>query len=87
MLSFQLKGGKPAVDKFMQETTIPLIAPSPGGPETLLTIPAIISLAGLPAEDLEKIGSTEGLIRLSIGIEETEDLIKDFDQALNSLEK
>ena len=82
MLSFELEGGMAAAGHFMQRVEIPIIAPSLGGVETLLTRPAITSHAGMSDEDRAKVGITDGLIRMSVGIEAVEDLIADFGQAL-----
>jgi cystathionine beta-lyase/cystathionine gamma-synthase len=82
MLSFEVKGGVEAAERFIQNTTIPIVAPSLGGTETLITRPVTTSHAGLSAEDLQKLGISDSLVRLSIGIEATEDLIEDFKQAL-----
>ena len=84
MLSFELKGGVEAAERLMQRMTIPIIAPSLGGVETLLTLPAITSHAGLSKEDRQRLGITDGLIRVSVGIEATEELIEDFTQALSA---
>ena len=65
--------------------TIPIVAPSLGGVETLITRPATTSHSGMSREDRLALGITDGLIRLSVGIEAAEDLIKDFDQALKAL--
>ena len=62
--------------------TIPLHAPSLGGPETLVTRPAASSHVGLTAEERARIGISDGLVRVSIGLEAPEDLIEDFDRAL-----
>ncbi len=82
MLSFELKNGMEAAEHFIQNTTLPIIAPSLGGVETLVTRPATTSHAGLSPEDRQRMGISEGLIRLSVGIEATEDIIEDFGQAL-----
>lgn len=82
MLSFELKGGKAAAETFMGKVTIPLIAPSLGGVESLLTRPAATSHSGLSPEDRLRIGITDGLIRLSVGVEDTDDLIEDLIRAL-----
>lgn len=82
MLSFELKGGVEAAERFMQNTTLPIVAPSLGGIESLITRPVTTSHVGLSVEDLEKLGISDSLIRVSIGIEATEDLIEDFNQAL-----
>ncbi len=85
MLSFELKGGLTAAEKFIDTLTIPLNAPSLGGVETLITRPAATSHAGMSPDDRQKLGITDSLIRLSVGIEATEDLITDFEQALNKI--
>jgi cystathionine beta-lyase/cystathionine gamma-synthase len=84
MLSFEVKGGVAAAERFMARTTLPVVAPSLGGIETLLTRPATTSHSGLSAAERERIGITDGLIRVSVGIEHTEDLIGDFGRALES---
>jgi cystathionine beta-lyase/cystathionine gamma-synthase len=83
VLSFELKGGAARADEFTSRVRIPAIAPSLGGVHTLLTRPATTSHAGLAREDRQRLGITEGLLRLSVGIESTEDLIEDFTQALD----
>ncbi|UCG66142.1 MAG: aminotransferase class I/II-fold pyridoxal phosphate-dependent enzyme [Deltaproteobacteria bacterium] len=84
MLSFELKGGVKAAEQFMQNTTIPFVAPSLGGVETLITRPATTSHSGMSPEDRQNLGISDSLIRLSVGIEAPEDIIEDFDQALRS---
>ena len=84
MLSFEMKNGMEAAERFIQNTTLPIIAPSLGGVETLVTRPATTSHAGLSPEDRQRLGISEGLIRLSVGIEATEDIIEDFEQALKA---
>jgi cystathionine beta-lyase/cystathionine gamma-synthase len=87
MLSFELKGGKTAAERFIRNVSIPVIAPSLGGVETLLTIPSMTSHSGMSPEDRKNLGITDGLIRMSVGIEATEDIIEDFEEALHSTEK
>lgn len=82
MLSFELSGGVEAAEGFMRKTTLPIVAPSLGGVETLLTRPATTSHSGLSPEDRKEMGISDGLIRVSVGIEAPEDLMADFDQAL-----
>ena len=82
MLSFELTGGAEAAGRFMKNVRIPLNAPSLGGPETLMTFPAKTSHAGVAPEERERLGITEGLIRISVGLENSEDLIADFDRGL-----
>lgn len=82
MLSFELRGGVQAAKDFMKKTTLPVKAPSLGGVETLLTLPSTTSHAGMQPEERQALGITDGLIRMSVGIEATEDIIEDFEAAL-----
>lgn len=82
MLSFEIKGGVEAAEKFMHKAKLPIIAPSLGGVETLLTRPATTSHSGMAPADRRRLGITDSLIRASIGIEATEEIIDDFEQAL-----
>ncbi len=84
MLSFEIRDGLAAAERFMEKTTLPTIAPSLGGIETLLTRPAITSHAGLSPADRQHLGITDSLIRMSVGIEATEDIIEDFEHALQA---
>ena len=84
MLSFELNDGVQAAERFIQNTTLPTIAPSLGGVETLITRPVTTSHSGMSPEDRQAMGISDALIRLSVGIEATEDIIEDFDQALNA---
>jgi cystathionine beta-lyase/cystathionine gamma-synthase len=82
MLSFEVGGGVDAAERFMVKTHLPVVAPSLGGIETLLTRPAITSHSGLTAQERKRIGISDGLIRVSVGIEHKEELMADFEQAL-----
>nr|BAL58015.1 cystathionine beta-lyase MetC [uncultured Chloroflexota bacterium] len=82
MLSFELKGGVEAAERLMQKLTLPISAPSLGGVETLITRPATTSHAGMSPADRHQLGISDSLVRLSVGLEATEDLIADFQQAL-----
>ena len=82
MLSFELEGDVADADRFMRSTTIPIVAPSLGGVETLITRPATTSHAGLSADERRQLGISDNLIRVSVGIESTEDLIEDFTRAM-----
>ena len=84
VLSFEIKGGTQTADEFIRNTTLPIVAPSLGGVETLITRPSITSHAGMSREDRERLGISDRLIRLSVGIEATEDLIADLEQALEA---
>lgn len=85
MMSFELKGGREGAERFMKAVTIPIIAPSLGGVETLLTRPVVTSHAGLAPEERNSLGITDGLIRMSVGIEATEEIIEDFEQAFRQI--
>ncbi len=82
MLSLRLRGGEAAAQALLDAVRLPYVAPSLGGVETLITRPTATSHAGMSAEDRERLGITADLIRVSCGIEGTEDLVADFDQAL-----
>ena len=69
-------------EAFIRSARIPILAPSLGGPETLFTRPATTSHAGMTPEERLAAGISDRLIRLSVGLEATEDLIADFDEAL-----
>jgi cystathionine beta-lyase/cystathionine gamma-synthase len=82
VLSFELRGSADRADKFMRSTTIPIVAPSLGGVQTLLTRPAVTSHAGMPREERLHMGIADGLIRMSVGLEDTDEIIEDLDRAL-----
>ncbi len=82
LLSLELAGGVPEADQLFSRLTIPMRAPSLGGPETLITRPTITSHAGLSPEVRRRQGISDGLIRLAVGLESTQDLIDDFAAAL-----
>ena len=83
IISIELNGGLEASKSFLEKTKIFSLAESLGGVESLIEHPALMTHASVPTEIREKIGITDGLIRLSVGIESVEDLIDDIDQALN----
>ena len=82
MVSVWLKGGFEAAKRFMERTELFACAESLGGVESLANHPAVMTHASVPKELREAGGVTENLIRLSIGVEDVEDLIADLDQAL-----
>ncbi len=82
MLSFELCGGTEAAGQLLDRITIALNAVSLGGVETLITQPAQTSHAGMTTEQRHRLGITDGLIRLSVGIEDAGDLMTDFKNAL-----
>ena len=83
MVSFTLKGGTEAAYAAMQRTKLFHLAESLGGVESLLTHPATMTHAAIPREQREARGVTEGLMRLSVGIEDANDLIADLESAIS----
>ena len=82
MISFELAGEAEEAERFIDALTLPVSAPSLGGVESLITRPALTSHSGMTAEQRSRAGVSDSLIRLSVGIEAVEDLIEDFEQAL-----
>ena len=82
MLSFRIKGGPEAAERFCQSTQIFTLAESLGGVESLCEVPSSMTHAGIPKEQRELAGVWDDLVRLSCGIEDGEDLRKDVLQAL-----
>jgi cystathionine beta-lyase/cystathionine gamma-synthase len=85
MLSLRLRGGEQAAQGLLDTVSLPFVAPSLGGVETLITRPATTSHAGMRPEDRDRLGITADLIRVSAGIEDAQDLITDFGQALDKV--
>lgn len=83
MMSFELRGGVNVAESFMKRVRLPVVAPSLGSVETLVTRPARTSHSGLLPEDRKRLGISDELIRFSVGIEATKDLISDLHQALS----
>ncbi|TGJ82317.1 hypothetical protein E0Z10_g6435 [Xylaria hypoxylon] len=82
MLSFRIKGGRAAAERFCQLTKIYTLAESLGGIESLVEVPSAMTHAGIPKEEREAVGVFDDLVRVSNGIEEPEDLVHDVQQAL-----
>jgi cystathionine beta-lyase/cystathionine gamma-synthase len=82
MLSFDL-GSLAAATQLLNHVRLCSLAESLGGVETLISHPALMTHASMPPEVREKVGITEGLVRISVGIEDAEDLIADLNQALS----
>jgi cystathionine gamma-lyase len=82
MLSFYLHGNLEDASRVLQSTTLFSLAESLGGVESLIEHPAIMTHASLPAGVRKDLGIEDSLIRLSVGIEDVDDLIEDLDQAL-----
>ena len=82
MVSAIVKGGEDAALRFLERCQIFTLAESLGGVESLIEHPAIMTHASVPADVRKQIGISDALIRLSVGVEDAEDLIADLEQAL-----
>jgi len=82
VLSFELRGGTEAARRALDRLELPAVGPSLGGVESLVTRPATTSHAGLTPAERARLGISDGLIRVSVGIEAAEDLIADFRRAI-----
>ena len=82
MISIVVKGGQEAAERILQRFEVFTLAESLGGIESLIEHPAIMTHASIPAEVRRSIGIEDGLIRLSVGIEDQNDLIADLKNAL-----
>ncbi len=82
MVTAVLEGGLPAAKRFLERVRIFALAESLGGVESLIEHPAIMTHASIPAETRAKLGIGDGLVRLSVGVEDADDLIADLAQAL-----
>ena len=85
VLSFEMKKGYKAGEKLMKHLKLCKLTASLGTTDTLIQHPASMSHYFVPKEQREKFGITDGLVRLSVGIEDVSDIIADLDQALNHL--
>ena len=82
IFSLELKGGKPAAFEFLRHLRIASNAVSLGGVETLVCHPKTTIHSGTSAQEMANAGVTDGLVRISVGIEDWRDLLADFEQAL-----
>lgn len=85
MLSFGIRGGIEAGRRLMDNVRLCSLAVSLGATDTLIQHPASMTHACIPREVREKVGITDGLVRLSVGIEDSEDIIADLEQALEKV--
>ena len=85
MLTLEFVDGREPAAKVADQLTLFAIAPSLGGAESLVTQPCTTSHADLTAEERKRRGITEGMLRLSIGLEDVEDLLNDMHQAIATL--
>jgi len=84
MISFELKGGLEAGEKMMNSVELCMLAESLGSVETMITHPATMTHAEVPREERLARGFPDGLVRLSVGIEDANDIIADLEQALQN---
>jgi cystathionine gamma-lyase len=82
MITFYVKGGMTGARNLLENVKIFALAESLGGVESLIEHPAIMTHASVPAETRKQLGIDDSLVRLSVGIEDIEDLLRDLDQAL-----
>ena len=87
MMSFELRGGVEAAELFMRKARLPIVAPSLGGVETLMTRPSRTSHSGMLVDERRRLGISDELIRFSVGIEAANDIITDLDQALKAVDE
>ncbi len=85
MISMELKGGIPAGINLMNSLELCSLAESLGAVETMITHPATMTHADVPKDERLARGLTDGLVRLSVGIEDQEDIIADLNQALDKI--
>jgi cystathionine gamma-synthase len=85
VVSFEIDGDLKMTSTFIDRLHIPFIAPSLGGVETLIEQPALMSYFEMTSEDRAAIGITDALVRMSLGVEDADDLIGDLNQALSTL--
>ena len=84
MISFVIKGGLPAATAFLKSVRIFALAESLGGVESLIEHPAIMTHASVPPEIRAELGIDDGLIRLSVGVEDVEDLLEDLNNGFEA---
>ena len=86
VVSFELEGDARGLQPLRRRAcTIPQIAPSLGGVESLIEQPALMSFYELTPEERAQIGIKDNLVRFAVGIEDTDDLIRDLEQALQRM--
>jgi methionine-gamma-lyase len=85
VLSFELKGGRDAGIELMNQVKLCSLAVSLGDTETLIQHPASMTHSVIPFEKRKQMGITEGLVRISVGLEDPEDILKDLFDALNQV--
>jgi methionine-gamma-lyase len=85
MVTFQIKGGRKAGEKLMNSVGLITLAVSLGDCDSLIEHPASMTHSTYSAEELEEVAITEGMIRLSVGLEDPSDIIADLKMALSKI--
>ena len=86
MLSFEVRGGLQAARKLLGLLKVPVVATSLGGVESLVSLPVDTSHASIDPQERKRMGIPDGLVRLSCGIEESDDIINDLDSSLSAID-
>lgn len=87
MIAFWIKGDMATTKKFLAALKVFTIAESLGGVESLVEVPVIMTHGSVPKEQRDKLGITDNMIRFSCGVENTDDLIHDIQNALEVANK
>ena len=87
MIAFEIDGSLEDAKRFVEGVELAQLAVSLGDCETLIELPAAITHRGYPREELEKFGLTESMIRISVGLEDVEDIIEDLDNAFKKIKR
>ncbi|KHO62737.1 methionine gamma-lyase [Thermoanaerobacter sp. YS13] len=85
IISFEIEGGTKNLEKFISNLRLCQLAVSLGDTETLVEVPSLMTHRGYPKEKLEESGFTESMVRISVGLEDYNDIIEDLDQALKQI--
>jgi cystathionine gamma-synthase len=85
LLTFSVKGDADTASRLINQVTIPRIGPSLGGVESLIEQPLYMSYFSYSPEDRARIGIEDAMIRVAVGIEDTDDLVRDFERALDRI--
>jgi cystathionine gamma-synthase len=85
VVTFEVRGGLEACGKFIDALRVPRIGPSLGGVESLVEQPALMSYFELTTAEREAVGIKDNLVRYSVGVEDTGDLLRDLERALTTL--
>lgn len=87
MISLRLKGGTEETNLFLSKLKLFTLAESLGGIESLVEVPAVMTHASIAPEIRQQLGITDSLIRMSVGIEDLDDLKVDLERGLNAVQK